>query len=167
MKKFMNKLSNAPSSNTGGQSGSGRTVAGAPYSQPPGPPPAQPQECDQPPPQQPAYGGGQPGYGGGYAAPPGPPPSSRPSNNAQQSMPGQQAYGAPGGEDPFAALRRYDTVFIVDDSEVSLTSDNGPSSMSDKPHVQRPARLFVVYGDVLAGSAGSLGRRSREGRTLR
>lgn len=75
-----------------------------------------------------------------YAPPPGAPPprqsgSYAPPNQQQYAPPAQQQYSAPaqlpsggyvppgaaigssGGEDPLAALRRYDMVFIVDDSE--------------------------------------------------
>jgi hypothetical protein len=47
-----------------------------------------------------------------YAQPPGPPPAQQ-----QYQSQAQAARPAGGREDPFAALRRYDTVFVVDDSE--------------------------------------------------
>lgn len=123
MKKFMSKLESKldSSSNNNSNSNSSRPYqppAGAPqsrpagqYAAPAGPPPQQQQQYGAPPQQQ---GGGylQQQYAPqAYSQPPGPPPPHIAMGGAAAPPAGR------GGEDPFAALRRYDTVFIVDDSE--------------------------------------------------
>jgi hypothetical protein len=102
MKKFLNEIRRSNSS----ASGQNRPSSSQPrpgqqqqpqYAPPPGPPP--PSFASQPYPLQPQI----------YAPPPGPPPPLQA---------GRQAAAAPRGqEDPFSALKRYDTVIIVDDSE--------------------------------------------------
>ncbi|KAL7004712.1 hypothetical protein EMMF5_005726 [Cystobasidiomycetes sp. EMM_F5] len=92
MKKFFNKLESKLDSNSN-KPGNTSTNAGQRYSAPPGPPPQ-------------ATGQQQQHSNAGHA-PGGPPPGSSTAH----------ARTAPGIEDPFAALRRYDTVFIIDDSE--------------------------------------------------
>lgn len=143
MKKFMNKLeskldgsSSSSSARPSGQPARppqqqyGQPASG--YAQPAGPPPGQQQYQ-----QQQLYG--QPQYAPQqtFSQPAGPPPGHF------GAAPPQPATSARGGEDPFAALRRYDTgkstsivmshllthlstVFLVDDSESSEPSPMTP-----------------------------------------
>ncbi|ORY84073.1 hypothetical protein BCR35DRAFT_303119 [Leucosporidium creatinivorum] len=94
------------------------------YAPPPGPPPQQQQQQYGAPPPQQGYGQGsynQQYQGGGYQQQQAgyqqqyaPPPTAPPPIQQQQRPTGG---GGRGREDPLAALSKYDTVFLIDDSE--------------------------------------------------
>ncbi|GAA93721.1 uncharacterized protein L969DRAFT_52621 [Mixia osmundae IAM 14324] len=103
MKKFLNKLNNSSSGSSSTQYNSQPTYGGSAsnFSGPSQPP------SYRPPPGAPPATSRQAGYvpQGTYAPPEGPPPPDGASSTG------------PGKEDAYAPLRRYDTVFLVDDSE--------------------------------------------------
>ena len=94
MKRFMAKL------------GSDKPASGQPSGQQYAPPPGNPPPRQYAPPVQQQYA---PPAQQQYSAPAQPPSGGY--------VPPGAAIGSASGEDPLAALRRYDMVFIVDDSE--------------------------------------------------